>query len=162
MKKKKPTLKKLPKYSTGGNILKNVGLGLADTALSAVGASNVVTDDEYKGEGSQFMRGFGDVVGGAAKAALPMAANLVAPGVGGMVAKGAQSVGGALNPEDTSIDPKTGLPYGQQTKALGQAAGQLAPLAGMMFPMGGVNSLPNAGSVIHAPELGGYFRKRQK
>ncbi len=30
------------------------------------------------------------------------------------------------------------------------------------YPMGGIAGIPNAEGVIHAPELGGYFRKRRK
>ena len=92
-------------YGLGGfgEVMRNYGLGIADTMLSTVGADNVVQDSAYKGQGSEFMKKTSNIVGGIGKAALPMAANLIAPGLGGVVAGGIQQGVGSFNPQDERI-----------------------------------------------------------
>lgn len=90
------------KMNFGGDLLnvgKNTGLGIADTALSMVGANNVISDDMYRGAGSELASGFSDKAGQIGKFVLPIAANAVIPG-SGMAVRGLQQVGSQLNPEE--------------------------------------------------------------
>lgn len=138
--------KKYPKYPNGGKffnkageIATNYGLGMADTVLGTVGMSNVIKDDQYKGAGSQFFRGYSDVAGAVGKAALPMAANIIAPGSGQFVSAGQQAVG-QFNPEDPSQldkDPRTTQMIGN---SLGTVAGPAMQLA-MMRNGGQMNNM---------------------
>ena len=95
----------LHQYGLGGfgDVMRNYGLGMADTMLSTVGAGNVVQDSAYKGQGSEFMKKASNVMGGIGKAALPMAANFIAPGLGSAVAGGIQQGIGSFNPQDERI-----------------------------------------------------------
>ena len=114
-------------YGLGGfgDVMRNYGLGIADTALSTLGAKNVVQDSAYKGQGSEFMRKASGIAGGIGGALLPMAANIVAPGMGGTIAGAAQQGIGMLDPEDerakqlrmgdnnqNGVNQQQGLPIG--------------------------------------------------
>lgn len=137
--------KKLPKYPNGGKKLKDIftnGLNATgDIALSAVGASNVIKDSAYKGNSANLFRGYSDVVGGIAKAALPMAVNMVAPGSGQFVSAG-QGIVGGLNPQDNSMVTYDSMgnpiiPEQRQSQQIGQVAGQLTGAMGMFAKHGG-------------------------
>jgi hypothetical protein len=97
---------------TGMHLAKNFGTGVADIALSAVGADNVIKDSDYSGAGSELAKGYSNVAGGIAKVALPMAANILIPGSGAAV-KGVQQVAGNMNPEDPDNTNNTGDQLGQ-------------------------------------------------
>jgi len=164
--------KKIPKYKVGGlqgslfnmsskdrsNIKDFMGNGtnaVADITLSALGADNIIKDDAYKGNSAKFFKGYSDVVGGVAKAALPMAANAIVPGSGQFVSMGQNAIG-QFNPQDNSMityDAQGNPIYPQQrsTKQIGQMAGQLGTMGssflqfgGMKYPNGGMNMLPNS------------------
>lgn len=146
-------------YGLGGfgEVMRNYGLGMADTALSTLGAKNVVQDSAYKGQGSEFMRKASGIAGGIGGALLPMAANIVAPGIGGAVAGAAQQGIGMLNPEDEhtkqlreaqniipSVNQQQGLPIGVNY-ALGGGMHKYDGLSvptGQMFTAGQPMMLP--------------------
>jgi hypothetical protein len=85
------------KYDKGGfwNIVSDYGKYLADVPLSMVGAKDVVGKDDYN---TQFFKSVNDVTGTVMPIAGQVAANIVAPGIGGAMMSGIQSVGSALNP----------------------------------------------------------------
>ncbi len=141
MKDKKYKIPRLPKYPNGGNFGKDVGevamnLGRAstDATLSTIGLSNIIKDDDYKGKGSQFGRGYSDVVGGISKSLLPMGLNMIAPG-SGMAVSAAQQGIGSFNPVDSTMVEydEYGNPKQRTTQKIGnttgQVAGAIAPLA---------------------------------
>lgn len=77
--------------------LENYGLAMADVPLSALGASNVIKDDMYKGEGGDNISKVGNAMGGIAKTLVPMAANIVAPGSGKFVKMGQEAINKATS-----------------------------------------------------------------
>ena len=129
---------KLPKYNNGGDFFtkagqlgKNAGLGYADIFMSAVGMDNVVKDDDYQGYGAKAARGASDVAGGIAKAALPIAANILAPGSGAAVGAAQQGLG-MLNPQDPIKYDEYGIPIQPEkrtTQKIGNVAGQITSAA---------------------------------
>lgn len=86
-----------------GDFFGNWGKATADIGLSALGLSNVIKDDAYKGSSGQDFRNIGNVGGKIAGMALPIAANAVAPGSGNLVRAGQKAVGG-FNPEDETLN----------------------------------------------------------
>ena len=147
MKKKKLPL---PKYYTGGelledtgNIYKNAGLGTADAIMSTVGLSNVVKDDDYSGAGSKFAKGYSNVIGGIGKAALPMAANVIAPGSGKAVSA-AQGAIGQYNPQnvDEFGNPIVADTNTQKMNGIASVANAAIP---MMMRNGGTMQYMNGG-----------------
>lgn len=70
-------LKKMPfggtPQSSVGQFAKNAGLSFGDTALSALGLTNVIPDNAYQGTGANFLKGYSNVAGGIANKALPLA-----------------------------------------------------------------------------------------
>jgi len=84
------------KYGPGG-VLHDLGLGIADTALGAVGMGNVIEDNQYN---TQNGAKIANATGAVGKMVLPMA--LGAVGVPPMATKMAQGVAGTLNPEQQS------------------------------------------------------------
>jgi hypothetical protein len=85
------------KYGKGGfwSAVGDYGKYLADVPLSMVGAKDVVGKDDYN---TQFFKSVNDVTGTVMPIAGQVAANIVAPGIGGAMMSGVQSVGSALNP----------------------------------------------------------------
>ena len=204
---KKKQLPKLKKYNTGGysspqntpnampdyrkfgkgGFWKDAGdIGMnflraeADTALTTLGADNVIQDSEYKGKGADQARKAANVVGGIGKVALPMVANMVVPG-SGVAISAAQKIGGSLNPEaKIELDANGNPIHNDKSKQFGQMLGQaggeglqaaeaLGAFAkyGGMFKHGGMKHphMPNFSSFPPAPsgmygnqfELGGRF-----
>ena len=95
----------------GGGIFNNYLRAMGDIPLTALGMGNVISDDEYKGAGAQGMRKAAGIAGGVAGAALPMAANMIAPGSGALIGIG-QQVLGQFNPQQ----PQQGMyPMGGMT-----------------------------------------------
>lgn len=86
-----------------GQVGKNYGLALADTALGAVGADNVIKDSDYTGAGSEFAKGAQKFTGAVGKIAAPIAANILLPGVGGALVEGAQNAMSGVGGENTTI-----------------------------------------------------------
>lgn len=100
------------KYPNGGFIKKVGEAGLnslrsmADIPLTTIGLDDVISDDQYTGASSKFAKGYSDVVGGIGKAALPIAANIIAPGSGALVSAGQSTLSSINNdyiakPEET-------------------------------------------------------------
>ena len=142
-----------PQYPVGGTIpypnqiifenggLKKVGQfagnyarGLADIGLTTLGAGNVIQDSDYMGAGSKFASTSANIIGGVGAQILPMALNIAAPGTGTAL-KAVQGAASQFNPQ-----PKVD----QNGNPIMANGGQIG------------------NDVIHAPELGGYFRKRSK
>lgn len=84
-------------FKNAGDLIRNYGLSSTDTALTAVGASNVVQDSDYKGTGSEIGKGYANIVGGVGKTVLPVALQSV--GVPMQATSAAQQAIGAFNPE---------------------------------------------------------------
>lgn len=144
--------KKLPRYNKGGkfweglgNVAANTGLAVADTGLSALGASNVIKDDMYKGTTAQGFSTAGNILGGIAKAGAPMALNALAPGSGMALSAVQSGVGSAMT------DPNQ-MPQGQYPQQSQQPQGfnpmsMMMPMMQMgmqMAPYGGQIGNPNA------------------
>jgi hypothetical protein len=174
-------------YGLGGfgDVMRNYGLGMADTMLSTVGADNVVQDSAYKGQGSEFMKKTSNIVGGIGKAALPMAANLIAPGLGGVVAGGIQQGVGSFNPQDEritnaqkqasvvpSVNTQQGLPvnyklggrmhkYDGITEPTGQmfTAGQPSMMLPGQIPLQSFDSLYQSALNTDSPEAIAEYEK---
>lgn len=89
--------KKLKKYSNGGDFLKNMIYGSADTTLSTIGLSNVIGDDKYSGTGANFYKGYANVMGTVGKTALPMAGQML--GIPAPVTSAAINGIGQFNPQ---------------------------------------------------------------
>jgi hypothetical protein len=99
MAKIKPPIseEKYKKILTGtSNVARNTGLALGDTVMSAVGLTDVVRDDMYKGSTADGFAIGGNVGGTIAKTALPLALSTVGvpPAV---TAAGQQAIGGTAN-----------------------------------------------------------------
>lgn len=130
-------------FKDAGDFFANYGKGVADTALSTLGASNVIKDSDYSGTGANFMKGAANVVGGVGKAILPMAANVVAPG-SGVAVTALQGMGSSMNPEDPSqTKASRNFQTGAQVAGMGlnhmQAAGAFDKLLQQpqVYAMGG-------------------------
>lgn len=131
--------RKLPKYDEGG-FLKNAGQlgmnmlrGSGDTALTALGAGNVIPDSAYTGPGSQFFKGYANTIGGVGKAILPTAANIIAPGSGQFVGA-AQGAISQFNPQQQQA------PMNQQIYA---NQGAMYPNGGQVPPDSTMRIMPN-------------------
>jgi hypothetical protein len=146
---------KLPKYDNGGNFFnkagelgKNASLGYADIFMSAVGMDNVVKDEHYQGYGAKAARGTSDVVGGVAKAALPIAANILAPGSGAAVGAAQQGLG-MLNPQDPIKYDEYGMPIQPEkrtTQKIGNVAGQITSAAAPAIASAAANNSSSSSS----------------
>jgi len=166
--KKNKKIPNTPKYKFGGfpkleQGLKDYGLGLADQSLGMLGASNIIKDSQYSDTGfGNFMKKGSAISGEIGKVALPMAANIIAPGSGKFVSMGQQAIG-QFNPQDPSQYDEQGNPINPNMQTAKQAigmAGQIGNMAGgfmgkyggqMKYAMGGMNIKPNA-----EVEGGGY------
>ena len=96
----------------GGGIFNNYLRAMGDIPLTALGMGNVISDDEYKGAGAQGMRKAAGIAGGVAGAALPVAANMIAPGSGALIGMGQNMLGNQFNPQQ----PQQGMyPMGGMT-----------------------------------------------
>lgn len=84
------------KINNFGQGLGNYGKLLADTSLSALGMSNVIDEDNYKGNSAEFFNNASNITGQIAQVAAPMVANAIIPGSGTII-KGVQSVGNVAN-----------------------------------------------------------------
>lgn len=102
-------MKKVKKYSNGGDFMGNLGKGMLDAGLSSIGLTNVIPNTAYNGaSANNFIKG-SNMMGSIGQTILPMAANMVAPGSGTAVRAG-QSMLGTLNPQP----PQGAFPYGGQ------------------------------------------------
>lgn len=150
---KMPKLPHLPKLDFGGDfgdVIRNGALAYGDTTLTTLGLSNVIKDDDYKGKGSQFARGYSNIVGGVGKAVLPMAMNIVAPGSGALVGAGQQALG-SLNPQAAIQYDEYGNPIQSKSSKIGGSLGNIAGAAlpfamnmmsngGVQYAQGGINA----------------------
>lgn len=87
-------------FQNAGQFLGNYAKATADLGLGALGASNVITDDNYKGDNASKWDNVANVGGKIGGVGLQVAGNIVAPGIGGQIVGGAQQVGAGLNPLD--------------------------------------------------------------
>lgn len=130
-------------------VVGNYGKGVADATLSTFGMPDVITDDMYKGSTGHAFDKAGSIIGKVGNKALPIVANMVAPGSGQLVNVGQQLLGG-LNPQ---VEGQENFPYGGEysnpgmetnakSKVVGNALiiGNKAIVAG--FPMGGKKNMP--------------------
>lgn len=155
-----------------GEFLANYGRAFADYSMGVVGLGNVIQDSDYTGTGSKMFKGISQVGNVVGKAALPMAANAVAPGSGAAISTGQQAIG-QFNPESTNQDPnqQKNMVKGQQVADAsmqtmqmmqmlnqqnqdyenpdsGVGMGQQNPMrnGGMFYPQGGmINTMPTGG-----------------
>jgi hypothetical protein len=158
---------KLPKYNNGGNFFnkagelgKNASLGYADIFMSAVGMDNVVKDEHYQGYGAKAARGTSDVVGGVAKAALPIAANILAPGSGAAVGAAQQGLG-MLNPQDPIKYDEYGMPIQPEkrtTQKIGNVAGQITSAAAPAIASAAASNSSSSSSGSGSARNGGIMR----
>lgn len=159
---------KLPRYNNGGDFFtkagelgKNAGLGYADIFMSAVGMDNVVKDDHYQGYGAKAARGYSDVAGGIAKAALPIAANILAPGSGAAVGAAQQGIG-MLNPQEPIKYDEYGNPIQPEkrtTQKIGNVAGQITSAAAPAIASAAAsNSSSSSSSGSGSARNGGIMR----
>jgi len=103
-----------------GGFIKNYGLGLADSALSMFGASNVIKDNAYSGTGSNFAKKAANIAGTVGKIGLQVGANVLAPGVGGAIVGAGQT---AIANADTDSTGKKYDSNGQPLKLGGYLYG---------------------------------------
>jgi hypothetical protein len=75
--------------------IENYGLASADTALSSIGATNVIKPEMYIGENKNKWAKAGDIGGAIGEAALPLAMNFIAPGSGQIVSAAQKGVNSA-------------------------------------------------------------------
>jgi hypothetical protein len=158
---------KLPKYDNGGNFFtkagelgKNASLGYADIFMSAVGMDNVVKDEHYQGYGAKAARGTSDVAGGIAKAALPIAANILAPGSGAAVGAAQQGLG-MLNPQDPIKYDEYGMPIQPEkrtTQKIGNVAGQITSAAAPAIASAAASNSSSSSSGSGSARNGGIMR----
>ena len=117
--------KKLPSYDFGGllNNIKDLGLNYLKTSpdvlLTTLGMGNVISDDSYKGMGSEFASKYSSTLGGIQAAVAPAILNMAVPGAGTALS-GVQQVGSQFNPQQDSANPyinpmqRNTNPYGMQ------------------------------------------------
>ena len=133
--------KVLSKYGLGG-ILGDIGKITADTGLSALGMDNIIKDDMYSNKG--FAKA-SNIAGQIGKTALPIAANIFAPGIGGAIAGGVQSLGSSFNPVEeveqkniqSGVSPVRTLKCGGKLKRY-QNGGELTEFNGLKHEQGGL------------------------
>lgn len=80
-----------------GNFFHNFGTAIADTALGAIGAGDVLNEGDYRGKRAEQWGNVTDVTGQIAGAVAPMAMNAMIPGSGKFVSMGQQIIGANLN-----------------------------------------------------------------
>jgi len=121
--------KKIPKYAKGGlfRTIGDIGLGVADLGMSALGASNVIDEDNYN---TKFFDKADNTINTAGKIGGMVGAGLLTAGVGagalgltagaaskiGMAAGLTQGIGNALNPQDRSNIGVNPNPFGLPNK----------------------------------------------
>lgn len=126
-------------YKTGGflkglgDAFQNIGVGIADNALSAVGAGRVLDDAYSKNDMGKGFRGVTDITGQISAAALPLVGTAVAGPAGGMVAGQLQNIGSQFNTQ-----PEGEL---RDTEMIGQGFGQLGSIAGQFYNPFGANAM---------------------
>ncbi len=152
-----------PKYPKGGQfnwnkfgkqagqVAANYGRAVIDAPLTALGAGDVISDDQYKGNTANMFSGAANIIGGVGKAALPIAASAVGGPMAGMTVSTAQNQIGQYNPQAEGEDASNQQQMGQ---GLGQMAnmgmqfynmGQGQPQSGIgMMANGGINMIPNS------------------
>ena len=159
---------KLPKYNNGGDFFTKAGqLGknsiyaYGDILGNAVGMDNLVKDDDYQGYRAEAARGTSDVAGGIAKAALPIAANILAPGSGAAVGAAQQGLG-MLNPQDPIKYDEYGVPIQPKkrtTQKIGNVAGQITSAAAPAIASAAAsNSSSSSSSGSGSARNGGIMR----
>ena len=93
-----------------GEFLGNYGKALADASLSTFGATDVISDDMYKGTGAKFAKTAAGITGKINQAGAQIAGNVLLPGVGGKVVSGMQQgIGAATDKPEVPFAP-AGLP----------------------------------------------------
>ena len=100
-----------PMYGKGGflkkagNTFQDLGLGIADSGLSMLGASNVITPETFANEKfGKFAEGYA----GFAQKAAPMVAGAALGPLGASGAKMIQQIGGQFNPQEQVQEPLAG------------------------------------------------------
>ena len=93
-----------------GDFLGNYGKALADASLSTFGATDVISDDMYKGTGAKFAKTAAGITGKINQVGAQIAGNVLLPGVGGQLVSGMQQgIGAATDKPDAPVAP-AGLP----------------------------------------------------
>jgi hypothetical protein len=93
-----------------GDFLGNYGKALADASLSTFGATDVISDDMYKGTGAKLAKTAAGITGKINQAGAQIAGNVLLPGVGGKVVSGMQQgIGAATDKPEIPFAP-AGLP----------------------------------------------------
>lgn len=147
---------KIPTYGNGGknfvDFSRNLGLTIADTALSGVGAGNAIGEDMYRGKSAESFKKISNTGGAITKSVVPVAGAIGGAVLGTAIgnpmlgaqlgygaAKGIQGVGGSLSPEDATGGSEGYMQSQRQGQRITQAGDQLgmfaAPLAGTLAPM---------------------------
>ena len=113
-----------PMFEAGGkvgNFFHNFGTALGDTALSALGANDVINGGDYRGPNADAWTQGTDIAGKVAGMAAPMVMNSVLPGSGQFVKMGQKMIGGAANQQ---FGPQSGMEQLAQPYGLGGTAKQ--------------------------------------
>lgn len=140
-----------------GTGLENTGKFLGDTALSSVGLSNVIGDEDYKGSSANDFRNISGVTGMLAGAALPLAANMVVPGSAKFIKMGQQAIG-QFNPQEQQV-----MAYGgynrmspaqlEKQEVFQTPNGQVGQVNGPTHAGGGVNMMMPENTRIFSDRL---------
>lgn len=108
-----------------GSVIKNAGLGYADSYLGAIGMGNVIGDDAYSGAGSDLAKKGSKVLGDVGKIALPVA--LSAFGVPPQATSAAQGALGSVNPQSPAVDTTQALPPSVDLSNMTNLSGMQSP-----------------------------------
>lgn len=125
MSKKRLKLKKstIPKYENGGfmdnagQFVGNWGKGIADMALTTVGASDVIQDSAYSGTGSKLFKNYANVAGKLGQTGLQIGATALGGPMAGMAVGAAQKgIGQATARPEQPMSQFSAQPMVDQTQ----------------------------------------------
>lgn len=140
-----------------GNVLHDVGLGVVDTALGTVGMGSVIDAGSYKTKAGGNISDFASEV--VAPIGGQIAANAIAPGIGGMVLGQVQQIGSGLTnqPEEVQMPNQivdmTGT--GSQARAYANANYAVNP-AQLGYAYGGYTNTYNYGGMIDSSKVNSF------
>lgn len=165
--------KNIPKYKNGGgqnawDFTKNLGLTIADTALSGLGAENAIGEEDYQGKSANNFRKVSNTAGSITKSIVPIAGAVGGAAIGTAMgnpmlgakmgyglAKGVQGIGSSVSPADETGGSDAYMQSQRTGNKLEQGFDQFGamavPAAGILTPM-----LMNQGQVPMGPTAGMY------
>lgn len=132
--------------------LENYGKAAGDMALSAVGANDVIDENDYKGNSAKFFTKATDIAGSVVSSALPLAANIALPGSGMAVSALQKGVGMATNSNQNPIGTAVGQIGAQGANIIGQAQ-DANQYANMFSTLNNMNIMAYGGTSKGIPQL---------